>query len=386
VGLALQKLNEALDELADMPDVALGDGETLQELERLLARHESIVARSAASFDASGEWTVDGAKSATMWITVTCNIPKPTARRHVHLGRALRQLPVCDGAFRRGEITGAHVEQLAKLCRPTTGFALLRDEALLVGHAKKLRFDQFVRALRYWEQHADPDGVERTAEAQRAERDAWLVSSFDGMYLGKMTLDPISGAIVSHELERIEQELFELDWAKAKEELGREPTVAELGRTPAQRRADAFCDMAIRSATAPADGRRPDPLFTVLVGYETMQGRICQLAQGAALTPGSLVPWLTHAYIESAIFELGRRVEVSERARFFTGATRRGLEVRDQECTHPLCDEQAERCEADHIQPFSEGGLTVQENGRILCGFHNRQRNQRRQPRPPPDG
>jgi hypothetical protein len=33
--------------------------------------------------------------------------------------------------------------------------------------------------------------------------------------LGKITLDPIAGAIVSNELERINQELFESDWAEA---------------------------------------------------------------------------------------------------------------------------------------------------------------------------
>jgi len=36
----------------------------------------------------------------------------------------------------------------------------------------------------------------------------------------------------------------------------------------------------------------------------------------------------------------------------------------------------------DHIQPFSAGGPTTQELGRLLRGFHNRLRNQR----PPPDG
>jgi hypothetical protein len=46
-----------------------------------------------------------------------------------------------------------------------------------------------------------------------------------------------------------------------------------------------------------------------------------------------------------------------------------------------MCDEPAERCQADHIIPYSLDGLTVQENGRLLCGFHNRLRNQR----PPPD-
>ena len=30
----------------------------------------------------------------------------------------------------------------------------------------------------------------------------------------------------------------------------------------------------------------------------------------------------------------------------------------------------------DHILPAAQGGLTTQENGRLLCGFHHRLRNQ----------
>jgi hypothetical protein len=202
------------------------------------------------------------------------------------------------------------------------------------------------------------------------------------MYLGKMTFDPVAGVIVANELERIERALFEADWAKAHDELGREPKLFELGRTPGQRRADALVEMAMRSATAPADGRRPEPLFTVLVGYETLAGRICQLAQGQAITPGSLMAWLDRAQVERAVFEPSGRVEVGARARLFTGATRRAIEVRDQECTHSFCDEPAARCQADHIIPWSQDGPTTQENGRLLCGYHNRQRNGR----PPPPG
>jgi HNH endonuclease len=68
-------------------------------------------------------------------------------------------------------------------------------------------------------------------------------------------------------------------------------------------------------------------------------------------------------------------VEVSEKARLFTGALRRSIEIRDRECTHPYCDIEADKCQADHIIPYAAGGLTTQENGRLLCGFHNRQRN-----------
>ena len=113
----------------------------------------------------------------------------------------------------------------------------------------------------------------------------------------------------------------------------------------------------------------------------TLSGRICQLANGTVVTPGSLVPWLDQAIVERAVFEPEGRVEVSATTRLFTGATRRAIELRDRGCRHDYCDEPLDRCQVDHIQPASQGGPTTQENGRLLCGYHNRLRNQR----PPPD-
>ena len=83
------------------------------------------------------------------------------------------------------------------------------------------------------------------------------------------------------------------------------------------------------------------------------------------------------AYFERAVFSLGNRVDVSVRARLFSGGTRRAIELRDRICTHPYCYEPAENCQGDHIETWAEGGPTTQENGRLLCGFHNRLRNQR---------
>jgi hypothetical protein len=197
-----------------------------------------------------------------------------------------------------------------------------------------------------------------------------------------MTLDPISGTIVSNELKRLEQVLFEEDWAEARERLGCDPGVDDLKRTPGQRRADALVEMATRSRMAPADGKRPAPLFSVLVGYETLYGRICEIENGIVIAPGSLMPYMEAAYFERAVFTPANRIDVSVRSRFFTGGTRRAIELRDRMCTHPYCYEPAENCEADHIETWGSGGKTTQENGRLLCGFHNRMRNQRE--RPPP--
>ncbi len=112
----------------------------------------------------------------------------------------------------------------------------------------------------------------------------------------------------------------------------------------------------------------------------TLHGRISELENGTVLAPSALTPWLDSAYFERAIFSLGTRVDVSARARLFSGGTRRAIELRDRMCTHPYCYEPAESCQADHVQPWAEGGPTTQDNGRLLCGFHNRMRNQR----PPP--
>ena len=107
------------------------------------------------------------------------------------------------------------------------------------------------------------------------------------------------------------------------------------------------------------------------------------------LHPSVLTPWMESAYFERAIFSLGNRIDVSVRARLFTGGTRRAIELRDRICTHPYCYEPADNCQGDHIEPYASGGLTTQDNGRLLCGFHNRLRNQREQAgderqRPPP--
>ena len=378
----VQNLIEAIDRLADAGPLIPADAESIEALVCQFNRLEAVTTEAVAAFDASGDWALDGARTAACWVSTRCRLPAGASRHRAHLGRQLRGLPECKRAWSAGEINAAHVGAIAALSRDTTKEALERDEAVLVDQARSLRFDDFTRCVSYWDQHADPDGSDEAAERRRARRDVYLAPSFQGTYLGKMNLDPVSGAIVCDELARLERALFEADWAEAKETLGREPTVSELARTSAQRRADALVEMATRSKTAPANGQRPAPLFSVLVDYETMHGRMCQLAHGTVVSPRSLLHWLDEATVERAVFRPGNRVEVSSTTRLFSGATRRAIELRDRECTHPYCDTPAPDCQVDHIIPYSEGGLTTQENGRLLCGFHNRLRNQR----PPPDG
>jgi hypothetical protein len=376
------KLSEGIDELIETDPSLRCDRETIIFIERSLQRLQCTASTSVAEFDQWGQFGADGAKTAVAWIDTVCHLPKKEAWAQLRRGKALAGLPVAAEAWADGDIGTAHIDALVRLKRPVTEEALARDEAILVDFARTLKFSQFSNAVNYWEQLADQDGTEEAALGRQERRDVYLVPTPHG-YLGRMKFDFIEGAIVAKELERLEAELFDADMAEAKERLGRDPRAHELARTPAQRRADAMIEMAVRSATARAtEGRRPRPLFTVVIDYPTLAGRISQLEQGPAVAPGSLVPWMDEADFERIIFAPDKRAECSETARFFTGATRRVIEVRDLECCHEFCDLSADKCHMDHIVPYSEGGLTNQENCQTLCPHHNRARYER----PPPDG
>jgi hypothetical protein len=379
--MGLGSLIETVDELVVDDPRRYADGDSIVELHRQLARVEAVVARAVAAYDASGAWQRDGARSAAAAIAYSTHQSISSAKRRCRLGRAMRELPVAEEAWLAGNITGEHVQVLASARNKRTAALLDRDEAMLVGNAKSLSFKAFAKTVDYWRLRADPDGAEDDATKKFDDRAVHHSQSFGGVWFGKTQLDPVNGAIFDKELRAIEQEFFKADWAAAEERLGRKPTILELGRTPAQRRADALVEMAIRSGTAPADGRRPEPLFTVLVGLATLTGPVCELANGSVLTPGTLVPWLDQAWLERIVFESPSRVvDVGVARRLFTGATRRAIEVRDRECFHRTCEVDAEHCQGDHIEPWSQGGLTTMANGRMGCGFHNRRRSQR----PPP--
>jgi hypothetical protein len=378
--MELENFANALDALIASGAEHYGDGESMEELYQLSSRLESFVTEATAAFEVGEQWAADGAKSAASWLATRCRVDRRRARRRVSLGRKLGHLPEVARAWRAGAIGVDQAQAMAAARGRRTEASLHRDEALLVGQAQELGFEDFSRVLEYWKQHADPDGAEASDEERKAARNVYLATSLSGMFLGQMTLDPISGSIVSGELDRLEHDLFEADCAEAKERLGRTGRIDELTRTPAQRRADALVEMATRSATAPAEGIRPAPLFSVYVSYEALHGRICELANGTVVAPGALLAWMDVAYFERAIFTLGTRVDVSTKARLFTGGTRRAIELRDRMCTHPYCYEPAEHCQADHIEPYATGGPTTQENGRLLCGFHNRLRNQTEHP------
>jgi hypothetical protein len=348
-------LRNAIDALQAIDPDSLGD----EELSKLLVDLHAQSARlEAARVDLTGAWDA--------------HRPRGAASGEVRLARRLRGMPATAAALAAGDISGDHADRLARANRPGLEAAFARDEELLVGHATELCWSDFARAVAYWEQLAEPDEAEAGAETQHHARRAHRSRTLGGAWVLDAFLDPISGAVVDDTLSEIEAELFAADWAKAKVEHGDTVTVDKLARTPAQRRADALVEMATRACTAPADGCRPRPLVSMLVDYPTFTGRVCELFNGAVIAPGALARLLTDADIERIVFNGPSRViDVGRRTRFFTGALRRAIQVRDRRCTWPGCDTPAQRCDIDHIVAWADGGATTQDNGTLRCPYHH---------------
>ncbi len=388
----VQPLDAVVDDLAAVDAAALDDHQaaaTLVELRRVQARLASVEARLIDVVDAGRPWAEDGYRSTANWLATTDNTPLDDARADVRLARRLRSMPATAAALAAGDITTAHAHKLASLNGPLTATAFADGEGFLVGQARTMRWADFAKACAYWLRLARDDDPDPD-KADHVHRRVSLHDGLRGTGILGGELTPVAKATVGGELERLEAELFAADWAEAKAIHGEATTVGHLARTSRQRCHDALVEMAKRSATTPAGGKRPRPLLSVLVGYDAFK-RICELADGTLISPATAAGLLDEAVVERIVFDGPSRVTDLGHARSFTGAARRAVEVVHRNCTGAGCDVPAHQCDIDHIWRHADGGPTRPDNGQTRCGPHNRQRDnppprRRRQPASSPPG
>ena len=179
--MLLEELVVAVDDLCEADPARLADKEAVKTLHRQLARLDAVTTKATAAYDASGDWEESRARSRAAYLADMANLPLPEARRRISNGRALRHMPLVEEVWLAGDISSAHVATLAGACSEKRRETFARDEKVLLDDAKVLRFGQFWRAVAYWEQLADPDGVEDDAADERDQRELFFSQSFKGI-------------------------------------------------------------------------------------------------------------------------------------------------------------------------------------------------------------
>jgi hypothetical protein len=360
VGPRVAALAAAIDGLLDLSDEPL-TGDELHELVLGVERQRDRLTVAAfdqlARWDDSKVWRSDGSLLASARLALELHRAPYRCGRDLGTARSLRHLPRARAAVLAGRLSLDDVEVLARARRDDPAVFDAHEETL-VDTIIPLTHGDAASAVDYWRQHVLPDLAEHAADRRRARTHLFASTTLDGTVEVSGRLDPVAGAIVTGELDRLIADIKARDARDG------------VTRTASQRRAAALVEMATRSASA-TPATRARPLFTVLIGDDTAR-RLCELSTGTVITPGDAHHYADLALVESVLFDGPKRLIATTKRRTFTGAIRRGIQVRDRHCTHPGCTIPAEHCDIDHIVPYTQRPITDQAGGRLRCAGHNR--------------
>src|SRR5215469_2102655 len=176
------------------PISAVPDPDALVALERLEAQICELAGHLTAAtcrflvllgdFDARRGWASWEMASCAAWLSWKCQMSSGTAREHVRVARALRDLPVIRGEFGAGRLSYAKVRALTRIATPAAEAGL----AELAGPMTGNQLERFARA------HRQVSSADDTA-ARIQRRLAWRFED-DGSLAGTFRLPPLAGAVL----------------------------------------------------------------------------------------------------------------------------------------------------------------------------------------------
>ncbi len=135
-------------------------------------------------FDARRGWASWDMNSCAQWLSWKCQLSSGTAREHVRVARALRDLPVLRAEFGAGRLSYAKIRALTRIATPATEAGL----AEIAGPMTANQLERFARA------HRQVSAADDTT-ARIRRRLAWRFED-DGSLAGTFRLPPAAGAVL----------------------------------------------------------------------------------------------------------------------------------------------------------------------------------------------
>ncbi len=349
-----------------------------------------------ADFDARRGWAGWEMNSCAQWLSWKCQMSSGTAREHVRVARALRDLPVIRTEFGAARLSYAKVRALTRIATPDTEQGLAEIAGPMTGN----QLERFARAHRQVS-HADD------AAARVRRRLAWRLEE-DGSLAGTFRLPPLAGAVL---LQALRAAVGDLDHPHDDADVaaGERPAAGEgehltvtsssladallviaeaflAGKIDAADNPDVYqviIHAGTGAAAGPADGAAGQPGGTPAgVSAETPAAsrsvpghpadpERCHVEGGPALSVSTAqmiactatLSWMLHDH-DGTLLDVGRR------RRRPSAALRRAARERDHcRCRFPGCE--SRRVDLHHIQHWINGGRTSLKNLISLCKHHH---------------
>ncbi|WP_367650380.1 DUF222 domain-containing protein [Nocardioides sp. zg-DK7169] len=379
-------MREALDGVAGSSVLALGEveaGAALLDLDVEMARLQELRLRVAAQAHAVEVGDAEGATSTASWWAHHSRLTRPETHRLMRLARALDtgDHDLVREALAAGRI---HVDQAqvivdavddlpADLVDETTR---ARAEEFLVEQAGEHDAITLRRLAKRLVEVAAPEQAD-AAEAARLEREeaaaraaARLTMSDDGhgKTHGRFT-------IPTHHAAMLRAALLAIAAPKHQQAVNGAGTMAGERRPGPERLGHAFCDYLERYPT----DRLPEAggvaaTIVVTMPLESLLGglRAAHLHTGETISATEARRLACEAGLVPAVLDgQGRPLDVGRRRRLHTKTHRIALAIRDGGCTAEGCDWPPGLCHAHHDLPWSQGGGTSVDGGRLLCPRHH---------------
>jgi hypothetical protein len=416
------------------PSLGLAPGPDPVPLERLESQICELAGHLAAAtcrflvllgdFDARQGWADWEMTSCAQWLSWKCQLSSGTAREHVRVARALRDLPVLRAEFGAARLSYAKVRALTRIATPATEAGLAEIAAPMTAN----QLERFARAHRQVS-HADDDA------ARLGRRLSWRFEE-DGTLSGTFRLPPAAGAVLlqslraaagyldprprddrdeapdrdgppGHDGDRDRDEAPSHDGdhagvsaetpdARARDVPAETPAVRGPGEVTSSNLADALVVIAESFLAAKITAATDPEIYQVIVhvgtgalppdtppatapdnpaapgrpGHPADPGR-CHVQDGPAISVGTAqmigctaaLSWLLHD-------RDGTALDAGRKRRYATTAQRRAARDRDKcRCRFPGCE--ARIVDLHHIRHWANGGPTTLDNLLSLCPWHH---------------
>jgi hypothetical protein len=381
----------------------------------------------------------DGHRSARGLVAVAADLSPAEAGRRAKAARMLRDLPAVAASLRAGRLGCGHVDLIARVhANRRVRTKLVAADADLAVVAEAWSYEKFAGYLRRWEYLADEDGAADRAERDHRRRDFSIHQNLDGSYRIAGGCGSLQGTVASAVFEAYVRAELEADWAEARGRVGDDATFDELARSDAQRRMDAVERIFLDAAANRAEATGHQLVTDLVIDQETFERTAARMvghdpgtdprladwwsdlaadaadagdapddegaAPGAGATascvseseasvlrpatlrsgtiegrhvdPTEIVAATLVGYVRRVVYGAkGVVIDVGRVQRLFTGPRRLAVVLASAACLWPGCTVPASRCQADHLEPWHQGGSTSPGNGAPACGKHNRFRN-----------
>lgn len=320
-------------------------------------RLQAELVRAVAAWDGNGDDAADGSLNATAWLTHRIPCTRASAARLVSASRLTRRNARIEKALDTGEVTVSHVEQIARVVKGREDIFATHGD-VLVDAGLELRPEEFRTVAARWRALAD-DELGRCDDPHDTTRNELTLSPT----LGGLSIRGWFNTAMGIEIKNLVENYGHPDPVRG----------SGVPRTKAARNAAALYVLLF-------GGRGEAPKnIDIVIDEKTMAGQWptdlgdvrCDV-DGYGPVPCSLIrSWLSEAVLrrvvmaESEVLDLGRGVRLASRAQ------KRALRHQHGGCAVPDCARPPHWCDAHHVTPYANGGVTNLKDLVFVCRRHH---------------